>query len=116
LPRGGDVLDLQADWSGAQAWYAKAVTLGPSVPSDYSCWGVALANYDQALEYAPNWQLLKEAREAVAKETSSVCPEGAARDRRYMGSEGTLHRSAQSVKLDVAGGMAATVALRKARW
>jgi len=30
----------------------------------------ALAKYDQALEYAPNWQQLKQARETAAKHNS----------------------------------------------
>ena len=29
----------------AQAWYAKAVKLGPSIPSGYYSWGVALAKH-----------------------------------------------------------------------
>lgn len=29
----GDVLDLRGDWHGAQVWYAKAVKLGPDIPS-----------------------------------------------------------------------------------
>jgi tetratricopeptide (TPR) repeat protein len=41
----GDVLDLRGNWSGAQEWYAKAVKLGPSVPSGYYSWGVALAKH-----------------------------------------------------------------------
>jgi tetratricopeptide (TPR) repeat protein len=41
----GDVLDLRGDWAGAQAWYAKAVKLGPSIPSGYYSWGVALAKH-----------------------------------------------------------------------
>jgi tetratricopeptide (TPR) repeat protein len=40
-----DVLDLRGDWAGAQAWYAKAVKLGPSIPSGYYSWGAALANH-----------------------------------------------------------------------
>ena len=39
----GDVLDLRGDWSGAQ-WYAKAAKLGPSVPSGYYSWGIALSS------------------------------------------------------------------------
>ena len=31
----GDILDLRGDWQNAQAWYAKAVKLAPSIPSDY---------------------------------------------------------------------------------
>jgi hypothetical protein len=30
----------------------------------------ALANYDEALKYAPNWKQLKEARQAVAEQKS----------------------------------------------
>jgi len=41
----GDLLDMRGDWSGAQEWYAKAVKLGPSVPSGYYSWGVALAKH-----------------------------------------------------------------------
>ncbi len=41
----GDVLDLRGDWPGAQAWYAKAVKLGPSIPSGYYSWGLALARH-----------------------------------------------------------------------
>jgi hypothetical protein len=38
----GDLKDLRGDWAGAQEWYAKAVQLGPSIPSGYYSWGVAL--------------------------------------------------------------------------
>jgi tetratricopeptide (TPR) repeat protein len=41
----GDLLDLRGDWADAQAWYAKAVKLGPSIPSGYYSWGVALAKH-----------------------------------------------------------------------
>jgi tetratricopeptide (TPR) repeat protein len=41
----GDVLELRSDWAGAKEWYAKAVTLGPSVPSGYYSWGMALAKH-----------------------------------------------------------------------
>jgi tetratricopeptide (TPR) repeat protein len=102
----GDVLDLRGDWLGAQAWYVKAVNLGPSIPSGYYSWGIALARhgdldgaatkfkdanqnplkawgnvlakqrkvkdalakYDEAFKYAPNWVALQEARDGVAKE------------------------------------------------
>jgi len=30
----------------------------------------ALAKYEEALKYAPNWKQLKEAREAASKQTS----------------------------------------------
>jgi tetratricopeptide (TPR) repeat protein len=41
----GDLLELRGDWAGAQAWYAKAVKLAPSIPSGYYSWGVALAKH-----------------------------------------------------------------------
>ncbi|HEX2791682.1 MAG TPA: hypothetical protein VHN17_14730 [Steroidobacteraceae bacterium] len=41
----GDVQDLRGDWAAAQQWYAKAVNLGPSIPSGYYSWGVALARH-----------------------------------------------------------------------
>jgi tetratricopeptide (TPR) repeat protein len=41
----GDLLELRGDWTGAQVWYAKAVKLGPSIPSGYYSWGVALAKH-----------------------------------------------------------------------
>jgi len=41
----GDILDLRGDWPSAQAWYAKAVNLAPSVPSGYYSWGAALAKH-----------------------------------------------------------------------
>jgi tetratricopeptide (TPR) repeat protein len=61
----GDVLDLRGDWQGAQAWYAKAVNLGPSVPSGYYSWGLALvrhgdldgaaAKFKDANLHGPHW-------------------------------------------------------------
>lgn len=41
----GDILELRGDWPSAQAWYAKAVRLAPSIPSGYYSWGVALAKH-----------------------------------------------------------------------
>jgi tetratricopeptide (TPR) repeat protein len=41
----GDVLDLRGDWPNAQAWYAKAVKLAPSIPSGYYSWGMALVRH-----------------------------------------------------------------------
>jgi tetratricopeptide (TPR) repeat protein len=43
-----DILDLRGDWPGAQAWYAKAVKLAPSIPSGYYAWGVALTRHGNA--------------------------------------------------------------------
>jgi tetratricopeptide (TPR) repeat protein len=61
----GDVLDLRGDWAGAKDWYAKAVKLGPSIPSGYYSWGVALAKHGDldaavaklkdANEKGPHW-------------------------------------------------------------
>jgi len=41
----GDVLDVRGDWASAKEWYAKAVKLGPSIPSGYYSWGLALARH-----------------------------------------------------------------------
>ena len=41
----GDILDLRGDWPNAQAWYAKAVKLAPSIPSGYYSWGMALVRH-----------------------------------------------------------------------
>ncbi len=61
----GDVLELRGDWTGAQAWYAKAVKLGPSIPSGYYSWGLALAKrgdlagavaqFKDANQKGPHW-------------------------------------------------------------
>jgi tetratricopeptide (TPR) repeat protein len=48
-----DILELRGDWPSAQAWYATAVKLAPSIPAGYYSWGVALArhgNLDDATE------------------------------------------------------------------
>jgi tetratricopeptide (TPR) repeat protein len=109
----GDIQDLRGDWASAQEWYTKAVKVGPSIPSGYYSWGLALAKrgdldgaaakfkdahqkgprwadplkawgdvlvkqghtkealakYDEALKYAPNWKELKEARNALGKQS-----------------------------------------------
>jgi len=61
----GDVFDLRGDWPGAQEWYAKAVKLGPSIPSGYYSWGAALArhgdldgaaaSFKDANQKSPHW-------------------------------------------------------------
>ena len=61
----GDVLDLRGDWAGAEEWYAKAVKLGPSIPSGYYSWGMALfrhgdlegaaAKFKDANHKSPHW-------------------------------------------------------------
>jgi tetratricopeptide (TPR) repeat protein len=61
----GDVMDLRGDWAGAQEWYAKAVKLGPSIPSGYYSWGMALfrhgdldgatAKFKDANHKSPHW-------------------------------------------------------------
>jgi tetratricopeptide (TPR) repeat protein len=84
----GDVLELRGDWAGAQAWYAKAAQLAPSLPAGYYSWGVALAKHGDlagavaklqlAHQKGPHWAdplkvwgdvLLKQgkARDALAK-------------------------------------------------
>ncbi len=42
----GDVLELRGDWTGAQAWYAKAIKLAPSIPSGYYSYGMALFKHN----------------------------------------------------------------------
>jgi len=56
----GDVLDLRGDWAGAQEWYAKAVTLGPSIPSGYFSWGLALAKHEDLAGAAEKFKLANE--------------------------------------------------------
>jgi tetratricopeptide (TPR) repeat protein len=61
----GDIFDLRGDWPSAQAWYAKAVKLGPSIPSGYYSWGVTLARhgdldgaaakFKEANQRGPHW-------------------------------------------------------------
>ena len=53
----GDVLDLRGDWAGAQEWYRKAVTLGPSLPAGYYSWGAALARHGDLAGAAAKFQL-----------------------------------------------------------
>ena len=43
----GDVLELRGDWAAVQEWYVKSVRLGPSIPSGYYPWGVALAKHGE---------------------------------------------------------------------
>jgi tetratricopeptide (TPR) repeat protein len=40
-----DLFDLRGDWAGAEEWYAKTILLGPSIPSGYNSWGMALAKH-----------------------------------------------------------------------
>lgn len=61
----GDILELRGNWPGAQAWYAKAVKLAPSIPAGYYSWGVALAKrndlngaaakFQEANQKGPHW-------------------------------------------------------------
>jgi hypothetical protein len=53
----GDILDLRGDWSGAQAWYGKAVALSPSSPAGYYSWGVALTKHGDLAGAAEKLQL-----------------------------------------------------------
>jgi tetratricopeptide (TPR) repeat protein len=56
----GDVLDLRGDWSGAQEWYGKAVTLGPSLPAGYYSWGLALAKHGDLIGATEKFKLANE--------------------------------------------------------
>jgi tetratricopeptide (TPR) repeat protein len=66
------------DFAGAEAKLKDANQRGPHWADPLKAWGdilakqghakKALAKYDEALEYAPNWKQLKEARERLAKQ------------------------------------------------
>jgi predicted negative regulator of RcsB-dependent stress response len=66
------------DLDGAAAKFQQANQKGPHCADPLKAWGDvlvkqdntkdALAKYDEALKYAPNWKQLKESREAVAKQ------------------------------------------------
>ena len=66
------------DLAGAEAKLKDANQRGPHWADPLKAWGdvlvkqgktkEALAKYDEALKYAPNWKQLKEAREAAAKQ------------------------------------------------
>jgi Flp pilus assembly protein TadD len=66
------------DTAGAQADATKATHLSPHHADAWKLWGdvlakqghgkEALAKYDEALKYAPNWKQLQEAREAAANQ------------------------------------------------
>jgi tetratricopeptide (TPR) repeat protein len=70
----------KGDTSGALAEFAAAHQHGPHFADALKGWGdalarqrqwsSALAKYDEALQYAPNWKELQKVREAVAKEKS----------------------------------------------
>lgn len=61
----GDIFDIRGDWPSAQVWYAKAVKLGPSIPSGYYSWGATLAKhgdldgaaakFKEANQRGPHW-------------------------------------------------------------
>jgi tetratricopeptide (TPR) repeat protein len=73
----GPSLAKHGDLDGAAAKFKDANQKGPHSADPLKAWGdiqvkqghpkEALAMYDEALKYAPNWQQLKEAREAAAK-------------------------------------------------
>jgi predicted negative regulator of RcsB-dependent stress response len=64
--------------AGAEAKLKDANKRGPHWADPLKAWGDVLANqgkskealakYEQALKYAPDWKQLKEAREAAAKQ------------------------------------------------
>ena len=65
---------------GAETKLKDASQRGPHWADPLKAWGdvlarqaniqEALAKYDEALKYAPNWKELKESREAMAKQKS----------------------------------------------
>jgi predicted negative regulator of RcsB-dependent stress response len=71
-------LQKHGDHTGATAKLADANKRGPHWADPLKVWGdvlvkqgnkkEALAKYDEALHYAPNWKELKVAREALAKQ------------------------------------------------
>jgi hypothetical protein len=71
-------LATHGDLAGAAAKLADANIRGPHWADPLKVWGDllakqaktkdALAKYDEALKYAPNWKQLKEARNALAKQ------------------------------------------------
>ena len=70
-------LAKRVDHAGAAAKFQLANQKGPHWADPLKAWGdvlvkqsktkEAVAKYDEALNYAPNWKQLKEAREAAAK-------------------------------------------------
>ena len=74
---GACALAKHGDLTGAAAKFQLANQKGPHWADPLKAWGDvlmkqdnakdALAKYDEALKYAPNWKQLKEAREAAAK-------------------------------------------------
>jgi predicted negative regulator of RcsB-dependent stress response len=70
-------LNTVGDLDGAAVKFKEARQKGPHWADPLKAWGdvlvkqgktkEALAKYDAALKYAPNWKQLKESREAVAK-------------------------------------------------
>ena len=73
-------LARHGDLAGAMGKLKDANQRGPHWADPLKVWGdvlvkqghtkEALAKYDKALKYAPNWKQLKDAREAVAEQKS----------------------------------------------
>jgi tetratricopeptide (TPR) repeat protein len=76
----GQTMLVRGDLAGATKQLALAHEKGPHFADPLKAWGdvlvkqgrpgEALAKYDEALKYAPNWKQLKETREATAKQKS----------------------------------------------
>jgi tetratricopeptide (TPR) repeat protein len=74
----GQTMLARGDLAGAAKQLARAHEKGPHCADPLKAWGdvlvkqgrpgEALAKYDEALKYAPNWKELKEARETAAKQ------------------------------------------------
>jgi tetratricopeptide (TPR) repeat protein len=71
-------LAAKGDLAGALTKYAESSRLGPHFADPLKGWGnvlmkqgkieEVLAKYNEALQYAPNWKQLKEARTAAVKQ------------------------------------------------
>jgi tetratricopeptide (TPR) repeat protein len=73
----GNLRAAQGDWNGAIAQYAQANRRSPHFADPLKAWGdaldhlghreAALAKYDEALRFAPEWKELKQARDRAAR-------------------------------------------------
>jgi tetratricopeptide (TPR) repeat protein len=52
-----DVLELRGDWRAAEAWYQKGEALGPSIPTTYYSYGIALAKHGDLTRAAEQFKL-----------------------------------------------------------
>lgn len=52
-----DVLALRGDWHGAETWYHKGEALGPSIPTTYYSYGLALVKHGDLAQAAEQFAL-----------------------------------------------------------